>query len=74
MSDFSKASLLKVQPDVIRGLIGACPRCIKGNIYREANSETFCIQCGYHGSAKTIGKSETLQSKSEGFECLDNIV
>jgi len=73
MSDFNAADLSQAKPNVKRGIIGACPRCIKGNIYQEANGETTCLQCGYHGSAKTTGKTETLQSKPEGFWGVDNI-
>ncbi len=25
-----------------------CPRCIKGKMYKEADDEYVCLQCGFH--------------------------
>jgi hypothetical protein len=51
MSELTE-NILPIKSSAKRGLVGACPRCVKGSIYQEADGSLSCLQCGYRGFPK----------------------
>ena len=49
--------LLPVNSKITRGMSGVCPRCMKGNMYKEMTDKYVCLQCGYRGSQMTNEKN-----------------
>ena len=65
LSDLKASNSHTVNAKVTRGISGICPRCKKGNMYREDNDEYVCLQCGYR--VYSIANEKSRQISKEGY-------
>jgi uncharacterized protein (DUF983 family) len=65
LSDLKISRLRTLNAKITRGISGVCPRCKKGNIYREDNDEYVCLQCGYRVNQAT---NEQKQIFKNGYQ------
>ena len=69
INNFDAVNTSQINTKVRRGFIGACPRCMNGNMYKEINEEYVCLQCGYRVYPKTdhVALNEGFHHKNLAF-------